>query len=102
VIDNLKGRERVEFLDLFQDVTSRSLVVLTFLSILELMKRKLIKCQQALPGSIIHIFPVGNFDDLGNTSFEEDYAYDAPKDASPEEPDQEQDEEPEDKLDEPL
>jgi segregation and condensation protein A len=71
VIEMLKGRERVEFADLFADVQSRSMVVVTFLSLLELLKRRLVRAQQALPGSIIHIFPAGDFSDLGNVNFED-------------------------------
>ena len=79
VIEKLKGRDRVEFTDLFADDMNRSMVVLTFLSILELMKRQLVQVQQAIHGSIIHVFPVGDFDQLGNTTFEDGYAYGAPK-----------------------
>jgi segregation and condensation protein A len=73
VIDRLKGQGRVEFEDLFADAKTRPLVIVTFLSILELLKRRLVRAQQALPGAIIHIFPVGDFDELGNTSFDDDY-----------------------------
>jgi segregation and condensation protein A len=71
VIDRLKGQARVEFETLFTGAQSRGRVVVTFLAVLELMKRRLIRCQQAFAGSIIHIFPVGNFDDLGDTDFED-------------------------------
>lgn len=71
VIERLKGRPRVEFEELFTDVQNKGLVIITFLSVLELMKRRLVKVQQAMQGTIIHIFPTGNFDDLGEVNFED-------------------------------
>ncbi len=71
VIEILKGKGRVEFDELFADAQSRPQVIVTFLSLLELLKRRLVRAQQALPGSIIHIFPTGDFSDLGGVSFED-------------------------------
>lgn len=73
VVEKLRGAQRVEFQDLFADAETRPMVIVTFLSMLELLKRRLIRAQQALPGSIIHIFPVGDFDAVGTMTFE-DYA----------------------------
>ncbi len=71
VIERIKGRERIEFRELFDGAVTPPVVIITFLSILELMKLKLIKCQQAEAYGGIHVFPVGSFDTLKGLKFEE-------------------------------
>ncbi len=71
VIDVLRGRERVEFLELFSEDRTRPMVIITFLSLLELMKLRLIKCEQVARGNMIHVMPVGDFDNLQGVNFED-------------------------------
>jgi segregation and condensation protein A len=71
LIDILRTRERVEFSELFTDVRTRSLVIVTFLSVLELLKLKMVKVQQAEIHGAIHIYATGDFSDLNEAAIEE-------------------------------
>lgn len=71
LIERLRGHERLEFVELFEGVKTRPMVIITFLSLLELMKLRLVKCQQASPVGPIHIFPIGDLDGLQSVEVEE-------------------------------
>ena len=71
VMERMRGRERVEFRELFTDATTRPLVIITFLSLLELMKLKLIRCQQAAAYGEIHIYPSEDLDSVDELAIDD-------------------------------
>jgi segregation and condensation protein A len=71
MIELLRGRERVEFSQLFQDAETRPLVIITFLSLLELMKLKMVQCEQVARGGEIHILPTGDFSTLNGVEVDD-------------------------------
>lgn len=71
VMDRLRGRERLEFTQLFADARTRPLVIITFLSLLELMKLKLIRCQQAAAYGEIHIYPSGDLEEVDEVAVDD-------------------------------
>ncbi len=63
VIDFLRERKRMPFVELFDERSTRSTVVVTFLAILEMTKLGLLRLHQAGPGAEIHILASSNIEE---------------------------------------
>ena len=63
VLDLLRRRKKMPFLELFLDHVTRADVVVTFLAILEMTKLGMTKIHQAAPGAEIHIAASADIDD---------------------------------------
>ncbi|PTL85789.1 ScpA family protein [Vitiosangium sp. GDMCC 1.1324] len=60
IAERLKGQESVSFLSLFEEQRTRQEVVITFLAILEMVKRRLLKVRQEAPLADILLMPNGD------------------------------------------
>jgi segregation and condensation protein A len=58
VLDRLTLQSPVPFLALFEGVTTRALLIATFLGLLELLRRGLVRARQSDPGSEITIYRI--------------------------------------------
>ena len=63
VIDFLRERKRMPFVELFDEHSTRSTVVVTFLAILEMTRLGLMRLHQAGPGAEIHIIASSNIEE---------------------------------------
>ena len=64
VAEILQNRQDVTFDDFFDDTITRELVVITFLSLLEMAKLKMIRLHQALDSDVIHVRSLVHGEDL--------------------------------------
>lgn len=64
IMERLEAHGQVRFKELFSDSASRLEVIVTFISILECMKRLLIKCKQEVARGEIWVYPVDPNDAL--------------------------------------
>jgi segregation and condensation protein A len=60
VVERLRGQEQVTFISLFPEGSTRQEIVITFLAILEMAKRRLIRIQQEEPLKDIIVMPNGD------------------------------------------
>ena len=60
VVERLRGQEQVTFVSLFPEGSTRQEVVITFLAILEMVKRRLIRVRQDEPLKDIFLMPNGD------------------------------------------
>ena len=63
VVDLIRERKRMPFIELFDDDLTRATVVVTFLAILEMTRLGLMRVHQAGPGAEIHIIASSNIEE---------------------------------------
>ena len=72
ILDLLKGRESLNFVDIFADSPNRQEVVVSFLAMLELVKLRLVRLMQNVRFGPIWLFPAVAEDNLAGVDLAED------------------------------